>query len=179
MTQSCHISWDIIFNINKTGVRFMRKADDILDYCIKNLKGTVLKETRGEKAVFYNPENILKKGVYVLTIKEKDGENDKASRLDRKNIFRVNLGLKKETFIKLFGEIPARPSAGNVVNMKYDFKKTDEVLPHPVYASRGWICILNPAEKTDNTLIPFINEAYSFAKEKIEKNHSKIRKKLK
>ena len=58
MTQSCHISWDIIFNINKTGVRFMRKADDILDYCIKNLKGTVLIETWGEKAVFYNPENI-------------------------------------------------------------------------------------------------------------------------
>lgn len=39
----------------------MRKADDILDYCIKNLKGTVLIETWGEKAVFYNPGNILKK----------------------------------------------------------------------------------------------------------------------
>ncbi|MBP7979872.1 MAG: hypothetical protein KAZ04_05245, partial [Sebaldella sp.] len=84
----------------------MRKADDILDYCIKNLKGTVLIETWGEKAVFYNPGNILKKGVYVLTIKEKDGENDKASGLDRKDIFRVNLGLRKEAFIKLFGEIP-------------------------------------------------------------------------
>ena len=57
----------------------MRKADDILDYCIKNLKGTVLIETWGEKAVFYNPGNILKKGVYILTIKEKDGKNDKAS----------------------------------------------------------------------------------------------------
>ena len=105
----------------------MRKADDILDYCIKNLKGTVLIETWGEKAVFYNPGNILKKGVYVLTIKEKDGENDKASGLDRKDIFRVNLGLRKEAFIKLFGEIPARPAAGAVVDMNYDFKKTDEI----------------------------------------------------
>ena len=157
----------------------MRKADDILDYCIKNLKGTVLIETWGEKAVFYNPGNILKKGVYVLTVKEKDGENDKASGLDRKDIFRVNLGLRKKAFIKLFGEIPARPAAGRVVDMNYDFKKTDEILPHPVYAWMGWISILNPAKNTDNTLIPFINEAYSFAKEKFEKRHSKIQKKLK
>ena len=147
----------------------MRKADDILDYCIKNLKGTVLTEIWGEKAVFYNPGNILKKGVYILTIKEKDGKNDKASGLDREDIFRVNLGLSKETFIKLFGEIPARPAAGGVINMNYDFKKTDEILPHPVYAWMGWISILNPAKNTDNTLIPFINEAYSLAKEKFEK----------
>ena len=157
----------------------MRKTGDILDYCIKNLKGTVLIETWGEKAVFYNPDNILKKGVYVLTIKEKDGENDKASGLDRKDIFRVNLGLRKETFIKLFGIIPARPAAGKTVNMNYDFKNTDEILPHPVYAWMGWISILNPAEKTADTLIPFINEAYDFAKEKFEKNQLKIQKKLK
>ena len=69
--------------------------------------------------------------------KEKDGENDKASGLDRKDIFRVNLGLRKEAFIKLFGEIPARPAAGAVVDMNYDFKKTDEILPHPVYAWMG------------------------------------------
>jgi hypothetical protein len=34
----------------------------------------------GERGIFYNPDRVLKKGVYVLTIKEKDGENDSASR---------------------------------------------------------------------------------------------------
>ncbi len=154
----------------------MKKTDDILKYCIKNLPGTVLTETWGEKAVFYNPGNVLKKGVYVLTIKEKNGENDKASNLDRKDIFRVNLGLRKDTFKKLFGELPARPAAGKTVDMNYDFTKTDEILPHPVYAWMGWISILNPSKKTSDTLIPFINEAYSFAKEKFEKNRSKILK---
>ena len=157
----------------------MKKIDDILNYCLKNLKGTILIETWGERAVFYNPGNTLKKGVYVLTIKEKDGENDKASGLNRKNIFRVNLGLRKETFIKLFGEIPARPAAGKTVDMNYDFEKTDEILPHPVYAWMGWISILNPDKKTADTLVPFINEAYSYAKEKFEKNHSKTLKKSK
>ena len=157
----------------------MKKIDDILNYCLKNLKDTVLMETWGEKAVFYNPGNALKKGVYVLTIKEKDGENDKASGLDRKNIFRVNIGLKKESFIKLFGEIPARPGAGKTVEMNYDFTKTDEILPHPVYAWMGWISILNPDKNTSDALIPFINEAYNFAKEKFDKNHSKILKKSK
>lgn len=157
----------------------MKKIDDILNYCLKNLKGTILIETWGEKAVFYNPGNTLKKGVYVLTIKEKDGENDKASGLNRKNIFRVNLGLRKETFIKLFDEIPARPAAGKAVDMNYDFEKTDEILPHPVYAWMGWISILNPDKKTTDTLVPFINEAYSYAKEKFEKNYSKTLKKSK
>ena len=157
----------------------MKKIDDILNHCLKNLKGTILTETWGEKVIFYNPGNVLKKGVYVLTIKEKDGENDKASGLNRKDVFRVNLGLRKDTFIKLFGEIPARPSAGKVVNMNYDFTKKDVILPHPVYAWMGWISVLNPSDKTADTLIPFINEAYDFAKEKFEKNYSKILKKSK
>jgi hypothetical protein len=40
----------------------------------------------------------LKSGVYVLTIKEKGGKNDKASNINRENAFRVNLGLRKQTF---------------------------------------------------------------------------------
>ena len=147
----------------------MKKIDEILKYCLKNLNGTVLSETWGEKAVFYNPGTILKKGVYVLTIKEKDGENDKASGLNRKDIFRINLGIRKDTFKKLFGELPERPAAGKAVNMNYNFKKTDEILPHPVYAWMGWICILNPSKKTSDTLVPFIHEAYDYAKEKFEK----------
>ena len=71
------------------------KPDEILAYCLKNLEGTTLVESWGEKGVFYNPNHILKRGVYVLTIKEKDGENDKSSNLNRQGIYRVNLGLKR------------------------------------------------------------------------------------
>lgn len=71
------------------------KPDDILAYCLKTLTGTILIESWGERGIFYNPNRTLKRGTYVLTVKEKDGANDKSSHLNRQGIYRVNLGLKK------------------------------------------------------------------------------------
>lgn len=124
---------------------------------------------RGEKGIFYNPHNVLKRGVYILTIKEKDGDNDKGSNLDRQGVYRVNLGIRKKTFISLFNELPKRPSAGEIVNMNYDFTTLDKVLPHPVYAWMGWISVLNPTDKTFDELKPFIQESYEYAIEKFKK----------
>ena len=59
------------------------KPDEILKYCLENLEGSVLVESWGEKGIFYNPGRVLKRGVYILTVKEKDGDNDKGSKLDR------------------------------------------------------------------------------------------------
>lgn len=101
------------------------EAKQILDYCLSSLNGTVLVESWGEKGIFYNPGLVLKRGVYVLTVKEKDGDNDKASNLDRTGIYRVNLGLRKSTFQKMYGKIPARPTAGGVVDMDCDFTALD------------------------------------------------------
>lgn len=99
----------------------------------------------------------------MLTIKEKDGENDRGSKLNRQNIYRVNIGLRKSSFLKLFGSIPKRPKAGGVVDMPYDFTVVDTLLPHPVYAWMGWVSILNPSEKTFGEILPLIQEAYEFA----------------
>lgn len=144
-------------------------ADEILEYCLKKLAGTVLVNSWGERGIFYNPEGKLKRGIYVLTVKGKDGENDSSSNLDRDEIFRVNLGVRKATFSKLFGAIPKRPGKGETVSMQYDFSSTDCILPHPVYAWMGWICSLNPSKKTFAELKPLIQEAYDYAKEKYAK----------
>ncbi len=144
-------------------------ADEILKYCLDNLEGTVLVDSWGERGIFYNPANKLKRGVYILTVKEKDGENDNSSDLNRKDIYRVNLGVRKSTFKMMFGIIPKRPCKGGIVDMNYDFKVTDQILPHPVYAWMGWICSLNPTEKTFSELKPYIQEAYEYAKEKYSK----------
>lgn len=122
--------------------------DKILEYCLKELDGTVLVRSWEESGIFYNPQNRLKRGVYILTVKEKDGNHDKSSKLDRENIYRVNVGVRKNTFAKMFGAIPQRPPKGSVVKMGYDFSETDQILPHPIYAWMGWICSLNPTEKT-------------------------------
>lgn len=40
--------------------------------CLEILEGTILVESWGEKGIFYNPGHVLKRGVYILTVKEKD-----------------------------------------------------------------------------------------------------------
>lgn len=151
----------------------MITPEQILAYCLDNLDGTVLVESWGEKGIFYNPNGTLKRGVYVLTVKEKDGDNDKGSDLDRKDVFRVNLGVRKNTFLKMFGTVPSRPPKGGVVDMPYDFTETDKILPHPVYAWMSWICALNTSEETFEKLKPLIREAYEYAKEKYAKRKGK------
>lgn len=143
--------------------------DEVLEYCLKELEGTVLVSSWGERGIFYNPDNKLKRGVYVLTVKEKDGENDKGSDLNRENVYRVNLGVRKDTFVKMFGVMPKRPVKSGIVDMPYDFSVINKIIPHPVYAWMGWICVLNPSEDIFEKLKPLIQEAYEYAKEKYSK----------
>lgn len=143
--------------------------DEILEYCLNKLEGTVLINSWGERGIFYNPDNKLKRGVYILTVKEKDGENDRSSKLNRENVYRVNLGVYKDTFKEIFDIIPKRPVKGGIVDMDYDFSATNQILPHPVYGWMGWICVLNPSEKTFEELKPLIQEAYEYAKKKYNK----------
>ena len=143
--------------------------DETLDYCLQSLEGTVLISSWGERGVFYNPGRKLKRGVYVLTVKEKDGENDRSPHLNRPGIWRVNLGLRRETFQRLFGPLPQRPPKGGVVPLPYDFSELDRLLPHPVYAWMGWICALNPSRQTFEALKPLIGESYEHARENYAK----------
>jgi hypothetical protein len=145
------------------------RQEDIFNYCLQNFEGTVLNTNWGEQAIFYNPNNTLKKGVYVVTIKEKDGANDYASKVNRDGVFRINISIRKDTFQTIFGTIPKRPTAGNIVDMNYDFTQLNTIMPHPIYAWMGWICILNPTSETFETLKPLLQEAYDFAKEKFNK----------
>ena len=69
-----------------------------MKYLPENLEGSVLVESWGEKGIFYNPGRVRKRGVYILTVKEKDGDNDKGSKLDRPGVYRVNPGVRKDTF---------------------------------------------------------------------------------
>lgn len=144
-------------------------TNEILQYCLNNLPDTVLVNSWGESGIFYNPNQSLKRGIYVLTVKEKDGENDKSSNLNRDGIFRVNIGIRKKTFLNLFDRVPNRPSKGGIVDMPFNFSEADKILPHPVYAWMSWICALNPSADTFEKLKPLIQESYEFAKEKYSK----------
>jgi hypothetical protein len=130
-------------------------------YCVLNLLNT-----NGEKTLFYNPDNLLTKGIYFVTIKEADGQNDKASDLNREGVFRLNLGVTKTTYEKLFGPKPSRPAKGGIVNTGHDFTKLNQLTPHPIYAWLHWVAILNPEGVALEQIWELLEESYQQALKK-------------
>ncbi|MDP9603221.1 UNVERIFIED_ORG: hypothetical protein J2W38_003010 [Variovorax paradoxus] len=84
------------------------------------------------------------------TIVTKDNEFDNASKLDRPGVYRLNVGVGKETFRSLFGEEPAAP----------DYSALDTLMPHPVYGKMYWVSVINPSAKTFETVKPLLVEAH-------------------
>mgnify|MGYP000411843739 CR=1 FL=1 len=52
---------------------------NIVEKITNEFSGVVPKASWGETSLFYNPGKLLPNGVYFCTIKEKNGDNDKAS----------------------------------------------------------------------------------------------------
>jgi len=101
------------------------------------------------------------------TIVTKDYQNfDTSSQLDRPNVFRLNIGVSRDTFRTLFGYLPGKQNAESA---EYDYAALDRVMPHPVYAPQSWVCVLNPSLQTFETLKPLLAEAWSI----VEARHSK------
>jgi hypothetical protein len=116
----------------------------------------------GERSLFYNPHRRLPKGAYFLTFKVKDGANDSASGI-RPGDWRLNIGISKAAFTDRFGAVPARPTAGGVVQTGHDFSQRDRILPHPVYGWMCWIAIVNPTHETFEEIKPLLRGTYERA----------------
>src|SRR4051794_545779 len=82
------------------------------------------------------------------TLATQDNEYDQASNLDRPDVFRLNIGVSRETYRSLFGPQPAAAEAMGVVATGHDFAALDQIMPHPTYAPQSWVCVLNPSEAT-------------------------------
>jgi hypothetical protein len=143
----------------------------ISKYLLDVFKDLVIINSWGETSFFYNPNNLYPRGTYFCTIKESDGENDKASALDRDNTFRFNFGITKPTFLKLFNNVPKRPTKGGVINGSYDFTQIDTLCPHPVYGWMCWVAIINPSEVSFKELEDVLLESYQLVLQKHQKKH--------
>lgn len=113
-------------------------------YLLKTYKHINPVNSWGERSYFVNPEMRLKRGSYFATIKSKDGENDKASDLNRPGVFRLNIGLTTKKYEEIFGLRSPRPAKGEVIEGDYAFQSLNIFMPHPVYGWMGWIAINNP-----------------------------------
>lgn len=145
------------------------KPEDIVAYIGTTFEGVKPKSSWGETSMFYNPGNLLPNGVYFCTIKEKDGDNDKASNLDRDGIYRLSIGVSKTTYETLLGPRPERPAKACIVSTGHDFTAVNELMPHPIYAWMSWVQILNPDKEKFNELLPLLKESHANAVIKFNK----------
>ena len=148
-------------------------VEAIIERLDARYEGLVEARNWGERGLFYNPGHVLPKGVYFLTFKEKDGPNDAASNVNRPGVFRLNLGISKATFVRLFDHIPERPVAGGVVSTGHDFQALDRIMPHPVYGWMAWVGVLNPSPETFEAMTPLLDEGYGLAVERFKKRRNR------
>jgi len=134
--------------------------DDIVSFLLGKYTGTTAVDAWGERSIFYNPGLVLPRGVYFATVKEKDGNHDKASSLDREGVYRLNIGTPKNVFIAQFGAIPKRPAKGCCIQGDWYFTALDQLTPHPVSGWMGWVSINNPSKAVFAGLEPLFDAAY-------------------
>lgn len=109
---------------------------------------------------FYGSDHRLP----FATLATSDNDYDRSSQLDRPGVFRLNIGVSKQTFQSLFG-------TGAVDLNACDFAALDRIMPHPDYAPQFWVCILSPSEATLCTVRQLLAEAYAIAAERYARHH--------
>jgi len=109
---------------------------------------------------FYRDDHLLP----FATIAVSDNEYDRVSNLDRPGVFRLNVGVSKETFQRLFGADAPQTGA-------YNYTTLDRLMPHPDYAAQSFFCVLSPSPATFEQLRPLLAEAYEIAVKRYNRRH--------
>jgi hypothetical protein len=135
----------------------------LTQYILDTFPGVHSATAWGDTFFYYNPDRTQPDEIYFATLKTADDEYDNASALNRPGVFRLNVGIGKESFFALFPERPARPGPAGDFDPAYDFTALDQLLPHPVYGRQYWISVLNPGPATFERLRPLLAEAYQRA----------------
>ena len=135
--------------------RYIESNFEGVDVVVGSLEAGSPEIAWGDTFFIYDPNRDLSdtRRFPFATIVTKDyGEFDNASKLDRPGVFRLNIGVSKETYATLFD-----------AEDQFDFTALDRLLPHPVYGSNHFVCVLNPSDSTFETIKPLLAEAYQIA----------------
>ena len=124
----------------------------IAQYIADTFAGVETDFNFGYTFFFYGPDHMLP----FATIATADYEYDRVSNLDRPGVFRLNIGVSKQTFQTLFG-------TGKVDVSAYDFTALDKIMPHPEYAAQNFVCVLSPSDLTLERVRALLAEAYELA----------------
>jgi hypothetical protein len=124
----------------------------VADYIQNTFAGVETTDNFGYTFFFYGPDRMLP----FATLATADYEYDRVSHLDRPGVFRLNIGVSRQTFQSLFGTDKVDVSA-------YDFTALDKIMPHPEYAAQHFVCVLSPSDATLTKVQALLAEAYDLA----------------
>lgn len=144
---------------------------EIYRYITETFEGVDVVTDSGNSFFFYNPDrNLPPDHRFPFVTLVTNDLYDQFSDLNRPSVFRLNIGIGKQTFRSLFGE-PVLPSDKDSTETSgYDFTALDQVMPHPVYGRMYWVSVLNPGNETFETNVrPLLAEAYELAVGKYER----------
>jgi hypothetical protein len=119
----------------------------------------------GDAAMFfvYDPDGDLPDDRWLPFVTIVTGDvHDAVSRLGGSD-YRLNIGLTKATYTSTFGAAPTERDEHGVLATGFDHTAVDRLMPHPMYASHHWVCVVNPSDATVDELRPLLAEAYDFA----------------
>lgn len=128
----------------------------IVRYILETFDGVEVQQADGTSYFFLDPE---KKFPFVTLVT--NNAHDTASDLNRPSIFRLNIGVSSETYRAMFGRQPAFPRDGGTVDTGHDFTALNQIMPHPIYASMSWVCVLNPSGEVLEQVKSLLAEAYA------------------
>ena len=122
--------------------------DEITAWITVTYPDTVVSRAMG--ATFFSlDESQWPNFATIVTTDEHDMGNP--SDLAREGVFRLNIGVGRQTFERLVGSVT-----------EPDHAALDRVVPHPVYAKQRWVSILNPSRATFQEVVkPLIAEAHA------------------
>ncbi len=124
----------------------------VAEYIMKTFPHVETTQAYGYDMFFYRSDRKLS----FATMIDADYDYDHYSNLNRPGVYRLNIGVSKQTFHSLFG-------TDDVDVSDTDFTALDVIMPHPEYAQYHFICVLAPSDETFEKVKPLLAEAYDIA----------------
>lgn len=116
----------------------------------------------GDAYFYYAPDGRMPERTQPYgTIITKDYPDDTASGLDAPGRFRVNIHVGRE-------------HADALVATDTDSREADVFHRHPLYGDAGWVCVVDPGEKTTDAALALLREAHEAARARASRRPQRV-----
>lgn len=150
--------------------------DDIIDHLL-GLGGVLVLRPQpgdgspqiswGDVFFYYAPDGVIPKTQPFATIVTKDYPDEPSSGLDRPGAFRLNVVASTAEFAQVLGHEPRQDSTRDL-----DPSTPDIIFMHPVYSRAGWLAVVNPDERTAETVRHLMTSAHQAARRRFDRHRT-------